>query len=340
MDKVRKLINDNNDNFEHFSYYILLIEKAEKNLLIYPDISIESCKSLLEGICKTILISLDNTINEKKISSERYQFQRLFKESMDKLAAYNEDFELEFVRGFSNNIRLLGEIRTKRGDISHGKKAPKEETSSQDFAVLIFNLLSSLLAYIIKYFFKIEFEQEFNYEDYEDFNSYLDENNPLSGKVKYSLALYEQYLEDYRTQLKGFLSDQEELNIIDGIQKDEDVSNRHEEEVSETEDEEEISETEVKEEISLSNIIERYSELSLKENSEENLNKLCDENELYIDEVLNVIDTYLFDRREPLSDSIIKVLKTKPKLLNRDEKVKEMKEKIFKFIDEFIVEGK
>jgi len=332
MEKLKEIIKDNNDKFEHFSYYLLLINKAEKNLLYSPDIAIESCKALIEGICKTILITLDKTVNEKKISSEGYQFQRLYKESMDKLSEYDESFELEFVRGFNNNIRILGEIRTKRGDISHGKRAPKEEISSHDFAVLIFNFTGQLIIYIVEHFFQIEFEEEVIYEDNEEFNTLLDKNNPLPGKVKFSLALYEQYLEDYRTQLKQFLADKEESDIsLDEIEEEN-------YEVIKEENEGLIEENQERDEKLLfsDEILPIYEKYFTTKNSKEDLIKLCLENELYINKVLEVIDTYLFENRPPLSSSIIDTLKNKPKVLERNKKVKEISEKLFRFINEYI----
>ncbi|WP_320033706.1 hypothetical protein [Halarcobacter sp.] len=325
MNHLKIIIEKNSKKFQHFEYYYLLIEKVERNLLKNPDISIECCKSLIEGICTTILVSLDSSLSQAKILKD-YNLQKIFKEFKEKLAEYNEDFELDFMNGFNHSVKIIGEIRTKRGDVAHGKKAPKEKISSVEFASFISALTSSLLVYCLEYFFQLEFEEEVAYEDNEEFNAFLDENSPLPGKVKFSLALYEQYLEDYRTQLKQFLADEEEISEL-----------ADEEEISELVDEEETSiDTETKVETSLSDIIERYNEFSLRENSEEVLNKLCDDNELYIDEVLNVIDTYLFDKREPLSSSITKVLKIKPKILDRDEKVKEIKEKIFRYINDYI----
>ncbi|XOB63572.1 hypothetical protein ACMC56_07095 [Campylobacterota bacterium DY0563] len=331
MEKLKELIKDNSGKFEHFSYYLLLINKAEKNLLYSPDIAIESCKALIEGICKTILISLDKTISENVISGERYQFQRLFKESMDKLAEYDESFELEFVRGFNNNIRILGEIRTKRGDISHGKRAPKEEMSSHDFAVLIFNFTGQLIIYIVEHFFQIEFEEEVNYEDNEEFNVFLDENNPLPGKVKFSLALYEQYLEDYRTQLKQFLADKEDSDIsLDEEKNYETIIEENEEIIKE-------KNQEIDKKLLFSDeILPIYKKYLTTKKSKVDLLKLCHENELYINKVLEVIDTYLFENRPPLSSSIIDTLKNKPKVLERNKKVKEISEKIFGYINKYL----
>ena len=336
MNQLKNIIEKHSNNFGHFEYYYLLIEKVEKNLQKNPDIAIECCKSLIEGICTTILVSLDNSLTQSKILKD-YNLQKIFKEFKEKLAEYNEDFELNFVNGFNHSVKLIGEIRTKRGDVAHGKKAPKEQISSVEFASFISKLTSSLLVYSLEHFFTIEILQTIQYEDNPDFNDMLDESMPHS-LIIYSKALYEQDNDSYLEQLKTFESDKEELS--DEEVEEEIPETEVEEDIPETKVKEDIPKTEVEEETFLKDIVERYSGLSLRENAEENLNKLCDEKELYMDEVLNVIDTYLFDKREPLSSSIIKVLKVKPKLLDRDEKVKEIKEKIFKFIDEFIAEGK
>ncbi len=326
MNQLKKIIEENSKNFEQFEYYYLLIEKFEKNLLTYPDVAIECCKSLIEGICTTILISLDKSLTQEKILKD-YNLQRIFKEFTEKLVEYNEDFELEFVYGLKHNVKLIGEIRTKRGDIAHGK-APKEQISSVAFASFISKLTSSLLVYSLEHFFKIEILFEIKYKDNPDFNKMLDESMPLSF-VSYSKALFEQDNFSYLEQLKAFESDK----IDEGIVYIEDeVLEVDDERISEVDDER-ISDVE---EILTDEIAVKFKELLTKENSEEKLKALCDTNELYINEVLKVIDTYLFDKRDPLSSNIIKVLKTKPKLLHRDDKVKEIKEKIFEFIKENI----
>ena len=46
-----------------FRCYIPIIEKAERNEVIHPDITIECCASLLQGISKTIVYSFDKLCN-------------------------------------------------------------------------------------------------------------------------------------------------------------------------------------------------------------------------------------------------------------------------------------
>jgi len=58
LDSLKELIVKNKEKFPQFEYYIPIIEKAERNQEEYPDITIECCNSLIQGISKTIIFSL------------------------------------------------------------------------------------------------------------------------------------------------------------------------------------------------------------------------------------------------------------------------------------------
>jgi type I restriction enzyme R subunit len=63
--------------------------------------------------------------------------------------------------------------------------------------------------------------------------------------------------------------------------------------------------------------------------------KICQEENLIIGEVKNVVDTYLYDERKPLNDDIFKTLQTKPKLLERKPIVQRVLGKIMNFVEKF-----
>jgi hypothetical protein len=49
MENTRKIITENIDLFPEFQYYVdVVVLKIEENEVTHPDISIESCKSLIE----------------------------------------------------------------------------------------------------------------------------------------------------------------------------------------------------------------------------------------------------------------------------------------------------
>ncbi|MEM9273758.1 MAG: hypothetical protein AAGA80_12445 [Cyanobacteria bacterium P01_F01_bin.143] len=58
MESLKDLILRNKDKFPEFEYYVPIIEKAQDNQENYPDITIECCNSLVQGISKTIIFSL------------------------------------------------------------------------------------------------------------------------------------------------------------------------------------------------------------------------------------------------------------------------------------------
>lgn len=58
MNSLKELIIKNKEKFPEFEYYIPIIETAERNQEEHPDITIECCNSLVQGISKTIIFSL------------------------------------------------------------------------------------------------------------------------------------------------------------------------------------------------------------------------------------------------------------------------------------------
>jgi hypothetical protein len=217
MQLVKTLINTNSEKYEHFVYYDKIINVIEQNVNTNPDICIESCKSLIEGISKTILKSLDSTTNDKSLDGK--DFQILFKESLTKLSEYNEDIEVDFVRRAVSLIQILGEIRNKRGDISHGKIAPKELTSYSQFSKLVSQMTEGIVFYVLEQFFAIDlsFKDEVKYEDNIDFNQMLDEVNFIEN-LSYSKALFDQDYVAYCEQLLEFDSEQEQLKELEEIE--------------------------------------------------------------------------------------------------------------------------
>lgn len=63
--------------------------------------------------------------------------------------------------------------------------------------------------------------------------------------------------------------------------------------------------------------------------------ELCDAENLHIDEVRHVIDTYIYDERIPLKNDIAKTLIVKPKLMEREEIIPRVLQKIVGFVEKF-----
>jgi type I restriction enzyme R subunit len=65
------------------------------------------------------------------------------------------------------------------------------------------------------------------------------------------------------------------------------------------------------------------------------LGNLCREENLKEAALLNVIETYIYDLKEPLSDDIREALMVKPKLLESKSIILRVKEKVLSYVDKF-----
>jgi len=191
MQLVRTLISQNSEKYAHFSYYEIIIDKIEENVQSQPDICIESCKSLIEGISKSILKALDAASTNESLNAK--DVKELFREALNALGRFNPTMEVEFVRRSVGVIQLLADIRNRRGDISHGKLAPKELSSYAQFSKLVMHMTEGIAFYMLQQFFEIDlsFTKEIAYRENPAFNEWLDTSNPIDG-ISFSRALFDQ----------------------------------------------------------------------------------------------------------------------------------------------------
>ncbi|MFC3069415.1 hypothetical protein [Phenylobacterium soli] len=211
MQSLRELIERHSDENSEFRYYIGNIEKAERNEIDHPDVTIECCAALFQGIAKTIVKRLDP--EQFGPEFENLSIGRQVKAALRCLAAGDATVELAFPVAAENLVRVVGELRNQRGDISHGRVVPKELQSDRSLARLVLNLTEPLLRYMLATFFALQPERPVmpDYDDNAGFNSWLDDQNAVPGRVLYSRALYDQYPEDYLIQLKDYLDQSAEF---------------------------------------------------------------------------------------------------------------------------------
>lgn len=208
LQHTRHIIKTHSVTHAEFEYYFSVIEKIEENYAMNPDISIESSKSLIEGVSKTILLRLETTQTESKVNA--MDFPELFRNSCWSLQRHGS-FEVDFVHRSASLIQRMAEIRNERGDISHGKSAPKTIVSTPESAKMIMQITDSIVDYMLDAFFKIDlsFKEELKYEDHEEFNLWLDDQNQLNG-VSFSKALFDQDSVLYEEELENYLAFKEE----------------------------------------------------------------------------------------------------------------------------------
>lgn len=212
MDSVKELVEKNLGKHPEFRYYLPLIEKAKTDLVAHPDICIETCKSLLEGISKSIIERLPNPHSRPALDD--LNFDKLVKLAVTELKFNNDVVEDDFVKRCVSLANSMGALRNARGDISHGKGVPKLANSDDKLSSLCLRMSESVLHYMLDAFFSIPEptpigEVRIEYNDNPEFNQYLDDENPLEGRVLYSRALYDQYYEDYLIHLSDYQYEQE-----------------------------------------------------------------------------------------------------------------------------------
>lgn len=218
MQTLRELIERHSEENSEFRYYIKHIDEAEANEVLHPDITIECCTALFQGVSKTIVNRLAPPEDLKVFTDGSVQSQ--VRAALRCLAVGDDVIEIDFPRRAESLVQIIGELRNQRGDISHGRAVPKELQSDRSLARLVLNLTEAIIRYMLGSFFALQPERPFvpPYDDHEAFNASLDDEVKLPGKLIYSRALHDQYPEDYAIRLKEYNDEQETLSAdLDAI---------------------------------------------------------------------------------------------------------------------------
>lgn len=213
MLKVVQIITAKKDEIPNFSEYLKIVKIIEENKDSNPDICIETCKSLVEGMSKQILLFLDASQSTNTVG--KLNFPDLFKKTLEKILEFDSAFEIDFTESAFFIIARLGQIRNKRGEISHGKSYPKDEQSSALLSDLVVSTTDALLTYILISFYSIDLTKHLPipYDLNPKYNSYLDEAHQslMDLGILYSKALYDQDYIQYKQLLLEYNSSQEEI---------------------------------------------------------------------------------------------------------------------------------
>lgn len=317
MNSVPKILEKVIKKYPDFEYYNLHLDKIENNIDKNPDISIEACKSLIEGISKSILNRIDNTFDEKKETTGRNPktVQQLFKRALEKIAENNMKFEPGFIHSSGQIINVTSEIRTERGDISHGKSVPKKVSSTPSFARLISNMTDLTVSYVLEHFIEIDLDYrnklDYNTKEIKLYNDWLDENVegfPIK-KAKYSQLLYENdydeyeniYYSDYLRSKDSELDEKLEQKIIIPIETEKIKTELHKPKVSVTRKVQELTNT--------------FDEQQFwTDPREKEFAEFCEQFNLIQEATKQVIEDYLAFSRTPRRDEAIEIMNSKPPL--------------------------
>ena len=199
MDKFKAEIHRvKRHKLEYYDSHLTLIEAYidEK-----PDISIETCKALIEGLSKLAL----HMLNQEPLESQKSEdVQSLFKRALKELQKGRGFSDIDLVNRAGSVVHYIGELRNEHGDISHGRASLKDQVNDADFADFIIGITDSLCTYMLRRLDQLA-EVELQYEDNPEFNAFLDEAYPLGNGVRYSKALFDQELETYEIELGDYI---------------------------------------------------------------------------------------------------------------------------------------
>lgn len=333
MEKTKAIILANIDKHAHFEEYYKVIEIIEEHEHINPDVCIESCKALVEGISKTILINLDNTKTPENI--DRDDLPKLFKETMRKLSDECEDLEGDFAARFSAIIQVIGEIRNKRSDISHGRMAPKFIFSSSKLASTVVDMTDSMLEYILEHYFSIKFSKhdslDYDSEELKDYNDWLDDNIDFPiKKACYSKLLYENDYDEYESRYSDeYLKSKEE----DEMGQESSTERIKEKTIELKTIEKAVSDEELKKKKVIKLVADFNEKTFWTDSKNQALQEFANAENLKFEELKEVVNEYLFSDKPPLRDDVVNTMVERPKLLEFKTVIPSLTEKIMTFAD-------
>lgn len=187
-----------------FQHYRGHIDNIVSNVYLNPPLSIELCKSVTEGICKTILNDKGESIPEK--------YPNLVSTTIAKLdLSYHQDSQhlLELSKRLGSILHYIAEIRNECGSYaSHGQDIEHKQISS-DLALFVLHSTNAILGFILHFYISTNDyrkSERIRYEDYERINELIDEAYEMETiyKISYSQALFAQDPDAYREMVLEF----------------------------------------------------------------------------------------------------------------------------------------
>lgn len=206
MDTFESLVSEFSEEYPDFQYYLKHAKEIRNHEESHPDIAIECCTSLLQGLSKSICYRLDPKLDRKVF--EKGTIEHQVKTAFRLIGSESDVVEIAFPQACSTVARLAGELRNMRGDISHGKAVPKDIQSDASLAKLALDVTEALARYMLSHLILLT-RPELRYSDNIVFNEWLDEQGSSVGSTPYSLLLFRYDYDAYVYQLDQYVTDQE-----------------------------------------------------------------------------------------------------------------------------------
>lgn len=331
MKLTRAKIEEYKDEIEGLNGYYLIVKEIEDNLPENPDICIESCKSLIEGLCKktlelisdkyngdkqlkkacegnmsTLVKTAFNEVYTNSIDSDLHQSLYKIIQNKNRVDKLFSTAKVELQKNTKKAVDKITAIRHDRGDISHGRSYPKQIESELHSANSILSITDGICSFMIhelarQYQIKQEMSKMLMYKEEKEYNEWLDDQNDnLLTKIDFSRLLYdnnyEKYEEIYYAEYQDYL---ETLTT----EEPEDTLDTHVEEKKPRE---------------IEALINTFQEEEFWTDARNQaLTQFVEEHNLKLIETKDVIEAYLFTDKWPLPDTVIATLNEKPPLKER-----------------------
>ncbi|WP_372772366.1 abortive infection family protein [Mangrovibacterium sp.] len=176
-----------------------------------PSLCVDTCKTLIESICKTILT------NKAVVFQSNISFNGLVHLTVSNILQADDLFRndlTELARRMSSVAQALADLRNNHGFASHGLDVlnPRLTETVSQFA---YKITDSIGGFILNCYLNnrvVSTDIRIHYEDCKDFNEDFDQNNPLNiGIISLSASevLYKQDYEAYKEEYFIFLEELE-----------------------------------------------------------------------------------------------------------------------------------
>lgn len=197
MKLLEELIQANLADYPEWAEYNdVVIDFIASHTQKRPDMCVEGCKSLIEGLSKLVYFNLSDGTQDLG-NWKDLALEQKFKEC--RAALHLDGYEDEFLQRSGALVRSLGQVRNERGDVSHGQNYPKDSYSDIDFAIFITSWTEGLCYFLLSRYIAFrqiqkakDSESLYSDEQFEEFDSYLDSLYSGIEYISYSKALREQ----------------------------------------------------------------------------------------------------------------------------------------------------
>jgi hypothetical protein len=207
-----KWVRENIEKIPSLTPFLTHVDIIEHNIYSNPTLCVETCKSLIEGMCKTILT------NKNTPFSSKGSFSALVQETINSTLNTDETYRADIVdlgRRVAGVSDKLGLIRNNAGFVSHGMDVlnPRLTETLSVFAYKITDTIGGFILSCYNNNRMISADHRIHYDDCQSFNEYFDDLYPMQFGLSASRALFEQDYEAYKASYFDFLMDFESKNL-------------------------------------------------------------------------------------------------------------------------------